>query len=276
MISVVIPTYNRRELLGETLASVFAQTGADFEVIVVDDGSTDGTGAYLRHQPVHAISLPHSGLPSVARNAGLAQVRLKPEGEYIAFLDSDDLWEPTALAELRAALARTPEAGFAFCDFVYFSEAGELPGQYLSAEHKRSGDVFESLLETCFIIPGSLMIRRTAIEVVGEFDPHCRMSEDWDYFLRLAARFPAVYVDKCLVRMRAHPGNRSYEPGGEVYRCNKIVSGKLLAWCRAHRLGSLDSARRIHRRSLYESARYHWHHGSRLQTALDLVRLVYV
>jgi glycosyltransferase involved in cell wall biosynthesis len=267
MISVIIPTYNRRALLSETLSSVFAQTEAAGDVIVVDDGSADGTAEYLQSQRVTVIRQPHSGLPSVARNAGLARAR----GEFVAFLDSDDVWEPDALAALRAALEAAPTAGFAFCDYIYFSDAGERADSHLSAAHKRSGDIFEPLLEMCFIVPGSLLIRREAIQAVGEFDPCCRMSEDWDYWLRLAARFEEVYVDRRLVRMRAHSGNRSYEPGGEVYACNKVVSRKMVAWCRTHRPESLPLARSFYRRSLYESARYHWHQGRWSQTVRELL-----
>ena len=114
MISVIIPTYNRQHLLAETLASVLAQTGIELEVIVVDDGSTDETLVYLRAQPVIPVSLPHSGIPAVVRNAGLDRAR----GDLIAFLDSDDLWEPAALAQLSAGLDASPEAGCAFCDYA--------------------------------------------------------------------------------------------------------------------------------------------------------------
>src|SRR3990172_11293931 len=114
MISIIIPTYNRRSLLERALAGVFAQTRKDYEVIVVDDGSTDDTLDFLRSQPIAAIPTPHSGKPAIARNVGIAYA----QGELVAFLDSDDLWEATALEELSAALDRAPAAGFAFCDYA--------------------------------------------------------------------------------------------------------------------------------------------------------------
>ena len=113
MISVILTTYERRELLARALASVLAQTLTDREVIVVDDGSTDGTVEFLAAQPVTGVRIAHSRNPAVVRNAGLKRA----QGELITFLDSDDVWQPTALTELAGALLQHPDAGFAYCDF---------------------------------------------------------------------------------------------------------------------------------------------------------------
>ncbi len=269
MISVIIPTYNRADLLPETLTSVLAQTGVQLEVIVVDDGSMDGTLAFLRSQPVSVVSLPHSGIPAVARNAGLDRAH----GELVAFLDSDDMWEPTALAELSAGLESAPQAGFAFCDYTYFGPSAV--DDHLPAAGRRSGDLFERLLTADFLVTGSLLVRRLAIEAVGAFDARCRVAEDWDYWLRLAARFPAVYVDRRLVRLRAHPAGLSYTPGGAVYADNVLISSKMIAQCRALRPALVPLARQVHRRSVYAAARYHWRQGARWQATDTLMRLLY-
>src|SRR3989442_2654693 len=108
VISVILTTYERRGLLARALASVHAQTLTDHEVIVVDDGSTDGTAEFLGTQPVRSIRIAHSGNPAVVRNAGLTPAR----GDFITFLDSDDVWQPTALTELAEALSQHPDAGF--------------------------------------------------------------------------------------------------------------------------------------------------------------------
>jgi glycosyltransferase involved in cell wall biosynthesis len=275
MISVIIPTYNRRALLAETLAGVFAQTETDYEVIVVDDGSTDGTVEFLRAQPVQVVSRPHVGRPAAARNAGLERAR----GDLIAFLDSDDVWEPTTLAELRAALAAAPQAGFSFCDYTYFDSQlsdGALGNDGCLPAHCRlSGDIFPQLLETDFLVTGGLLIRRAAVEAVGRFDERCYVAEDWDYWLRLAAQFQGACLAQRLVRLRAHPAGLSHRPGGVVLQDNKLIGRKMLDYCRAARRDLVPAARRLYRRSLYEAARYHWHHGSRLQTARDLMRLFY-
>jgi glycosyltransferase involved in cell wall biosynthesis len=269
VISVIIPTYNRLALLPETLASVLAQTDVEREVIVVDDGSTDETLAYLRTQPVIVVSLPHCGVPAVARNAGLARAG----GDLIAFLDSDDIWEPTALVQLSAGLEAAPEAGFAFCDYTYFGALGA--GDHLPDACRRSGDLFEPLLAADILVMGGVLIRRQAIEAVGVFDERCRIAEDWDYWLRLAAGFPAVYVDRRLVRLRAHPTGLSYKPGGAVYADNQLISSKMVAHCRAQRPALVPLARQIYRRSVYAAARYYWRHGAYGQATRDMIRLFY-
>lgn len=268
MISIIIPAYNRRTLLEKTLAGVFAQTCEDFEVIVVDDGSTDDTLEYLRSRPVITISLPHSGKPAVARNSGNAYAK----GEFVAFLDSDDVWETAALEELSAALASAPDAGFAFCDYT--------PAPTLSHAGRRRTedgipiDVFESLLVTDFIATGSVLIRREAVEAVGQFDTRLWIADDWDYWLRLAAQFKAVHVSKPLVHIHTVPDGISRAPGGMIFADNKLISQQMVAWCQAHRPATLPLARRVRRRCLYESARYQWHHGGYPQMMRDLMALV--
>ncbi|TMB62149.1 MAG: glycosyltransferase family 2 protein, partial [Chloroflexi bacterium] len=136
MISVILTTYERRELVARALASVFAQITAAGEVIVVDDGSTDGTAEFLRHQPIQLLRVPHSGNPAVARNAGLDRAR----GDLIAFLDSDDTLRPNALKDLSAALQAHRAAGFAYG--AYEPD----PGPRLAVPPV--ADIFDRLLES--------------------------------------------------------------------------------------------------------------------------------
>ncbi len=298
MISIIIPTYNRRALLEKTLAGVFAQTYEDYEVIVVDDGSTDDTLEYLRSRLVIRISLPHLGKPAVARNSGIAYAK----GEFVAFLDSDDVWETTALEELLTALASAPDAGFAFCDYT--------PAPAQAAQHGTDGgvrddypqvraavalppavqlrangdlwvitrgvpiDIFESLLMTDFLATGSVLIRREAVKAVGQFDTRLWIADDWDYWLRLAAQFKAVHVSKPLVHIHAVPDGISRASGGMIFADNKRISQKMAAWCQAHRPATWPLARRVRRRCLYESARYQWHHGGYAQMMRDLMALL--
>ncbi len=258
MISVIVTTYQRRALLAGALASVFAQTAADREVIVVDDGSTDSTSEFLRTQPLSFIRIPHSGTPAAPRNAGLARAR----GELIAFLDSDDVWQPTALAELAAALRDHPEAGFAY--------AGYEPARMPTPEVPLVGDVFDRLLEWNFMVVGGVLVRRSVTDIVGEFDPLCAPAEDWDYWLRMAGRFPGEYVSRALISLGAPPDSLSRAPGGAMYSSNIRVTRKALAWCLRHRPASVALARRSYRRSLMASARYHWHAGAIGRTMRDL------
>jgi glycosyltransferase involved in cell wall biosynthesis len=256
VISVIIPTYNRRDLLSATLASVFAQTGVDSEVIVVDDGSTDDTLVYLRALPVQVVALPHAGRSAVARNAGLARAH----GDLIAFLDSDDLWEPHALAALASALAAAPQAGFAFCDYTYFGPLTS--GGHLPAEARTAAGLYARLLNGNFLVVGGVLVRRAVLDALGPFDVRCAFADDWDYWLRLAAHAPGVYVDERLVRLRAHAAALSYQPGGAVYVDNVYITGKALAYCRAHRPALLPLAQQAHRRCRQAAARYHWRRGA--------------
>jgi glycosyltransferase involved in cell wall biosynthesis len=259
VISVIVTTYERRALLARTLASVYAQTMADCEVIVVDDGSTDGTAEFLGSQPVSMITLAHCGNPATTRNAGLAHAR----GELIAFLDSDDMWEPTALEELAGALADRPEAGFAYCDYS--------PGLELRREAPIVSDIFDQLLESDFLVTGGVLMRHSVALAVGPYDPACSPAEDWDYWLRLAAIASGVFVPRVLVRIDSAADSISRAPGGAIYAANSRVTRKALTWCRANRRASVALARRAHRRSLLAQARYALKHRAIARTTRELV-----
>jgi glycosyltransferase involved in cell wall biosynthesis len=198
-VSVIIPTFNRCRLLAETLASVYAQTWRDYEIIVVDDGSDDDTPALVAAHSDRMVyrRIEHAGA-SAARNAGLELAR----GEYIAFLDSDDVWERPFLECMVAGLEKAPDAGFSYCDYATFSARGTEQAAYLPPRHKVSGNLFTPLLETDFLSTGALLIRRACFARVGGFDPTLSVAHDWDLWLRLAREFDAAYVDAPLVRIR--------------------------------------------------------------------------
>ena len=264
MISVILTTYERRALVERALASVLAQTVPADEVIVVDDGSTDGTAEYLRGQQVLLVSLPHSGNPAVARNAGIDRAH----GELIAFLDSDDVWRPHALAGLSAALSRHPEPGFAFGDYA--------PSPGLAPQLPPVADVFDRLLESDFIQTGAVLVRRSVMDAVGSLDPLCIPAEDWDYWLRLAARVSGAYVPGPLIDVASSVDSISRAPGGSIYAANIRVTRKALRWCIEHRPASIALARRIHRRSVLAWARYHWNQRALAKTVRDLAMVARV
>ena len=264
MISVILTTFDRRELVARALASVFAQTTAACEAIVVDDGSTDGTAESLRHLPIQLLTVPHSGNPAIARNAGLDRAR----GDLIAFLDSDDTLRPHALEDLSDALRAQPAAGFAYGN--YEPDPGPPP---LGPAVR---DIFDRLLESDFLVTGAVLFRRALVGAVGGFDPHCRPAEDWDFWLRLAARVGAVHVDRTVIDIAITADSLSRAPGGSIYAANRRVTRKALRWCLAHRPASIALARRIHRRSVLASARYHWHRREIAQTVRDLAMVTRV
>ncbi len=226
-VSVIIPTYNRAALLCETLDSVYAQTCRDYEIIVVDDGSTDDTFDRLADGKRGSLGsviyqrLDHAG-QGAARNAGLVMA----QGQYIAFLDSDDLWEPQFLDRMLEALEGQPGAGFAYCDYATFDRQGPVQAVCLTAREKICGDLFPALLASDFLCTGALLFRRECFERVGGFDPRLPLVEDWDMWLRVAHEHAAVYVDAPLLRVRQNPRSASRNPE-LVYSLNLHVFARL-------------------------------------------------
>ncbi len=214
-VSVVIPTYNRAELLRATLASVVAQTLPPREIAVADDDSTDHTGAVIAAfaaagAPIVAVPGPPDSPPgtnrrSAARNRGAAATT----APWVAFLDSDDLWEPVRLERQMAALAGQPAAGFAFCNLQQFGPGGApVAPPYLPRAADYNGRILDALLAEALIPSSTLVARRDALAAVGGWGD-VRNGEDYDLTLRLAARYPASYVPEALVRLREHAGRGS-------------------------------------------------------------------
>jgi glycosyltransferase involved in cell wall biosynthesis len=203
--------------------------------------------------------MAHCGNPATTRNAGLVRAR----GELIAFLDSDDTWEPTALEELAAALADRPGAGFAYCAYT--------PPPFSFPAVPPLGDIFDQLLESDFLVTGGVLMRRSVALAVGPYDPACSPAEDWDYWLRLAAIAPGVFTPRVLIRIDSAADSISRAPGGAIYAANSRVTRKALAWCRANRRASVSLARRAHRRNLLAQARYALNHRAIARTTRDLV-----
>ena len=191
-ISVIIPAYNAERTIIKTVESVIQQTFSDFEIIVIDDGSTDRTLELLRDikdNRLKIFSYENGGLP-VARNRGIARAT----GEFISFIDADDLWTPDKLELQLAALQQNSEAGVAYSWTAYFIDGREesiFPYNPVFFE----GNVYDKLLVNNFVASGSnILARKKAIESVGKFEPTLKSCEDWDYYIRLAAKWHFVLV----------------------------------------------------------------------------------
>jgi glycosyltransferase involved in cell wall biosynthesis len=199
VISVIIPVYNAEATIRETIQSVLNQTFSDFELIVINDGSQDSTLEIISNIPdprIKVFSYPNSG-PQKSRNRGIK----KATGDYLAFLDADDLWTPDKLDAQFQALEAHPEAAVAYSWTNWVDEKGQFwrRGTYISA----SGDVQAKLLLIDFIGSGSNpLIRRQALEKVGNFDESLVGGQDWDMWLRLAAYYPFAVVPKPQVLYR--------------------------------------------------------------------------
>lgn len=209
-VGVVIPTYNRADMLREALRSVLDQTVPAAEIVVVDDGSTDDTPGVVAEfagagAPIRLLAGPHTNERSASRNRGVDAL----ESPLVAFLDSDDIWKPERLERQLGALRQHPEAGFAFCNVHRFNERGligTLPCLLPSADY--NGTILGDVLLEPLAVSSTLLVRREALQEVGGFAP-MRMNEDYELTLRLAARFAASYVPDVLVLMREHEGRTS-------------------------------------------------------------------
>jgi glycosyltransferase involved in cell wall biosynthesis len=192
-ISVIIPAYNVERTVLETIQSVQQQTFQDFEIIVINDGSTDNTLEVvqrLEDNRIKIFSYTNGGLPT-ARNRGITHA----QGEFISFIDADDLWTPDKLELQLKALQEYPSAGVAYSWFVCMVEESQSTSFVESVPVQFVGNVYPQLLLGNFVGNGSnILVRRAAIEIVGEFDPTLKSCEDWDYYLRLAADWTFALV----------------------------------------------------------------------------------
>ena len=209
-VSVVVTTYNKAPYVAEAIASVLAQTRAPDQVIVVDDGSTDGTREILRRYDGLELHLRENGGVSAARNAGLAAAT----GELVAFLDGDDIWEAEYLEAQIGAALRHPSAGLVVADGIQFSADGVLRDSLLLGElhalvygqggaDEVCGRFYRPLLRGSTIgTTSQAMLRARAARDVGGFDEALPVAEDWDLYLRIAARHDVAFVKRSLVRWR--------------------------------------------------------------------------
>ncbi|MGF1524073.1 MAG: glycosyltransferase family 2 protein [Leptolyngbyaceae cyanobacterium] len=206
LISVIIPAYNAERTLGEAIASVMQQTHPNWELIVVDDGSTDNSRQVVhgfQDDRIRLLTGANRGV-AIARNRGIEQA----QGDYLAFLDADDIWMPDKLAAQLAALQTQPEAALAYswCDYIDNAGRWLCPGKRSIVQD----DAYEQLLIANFLENASTpLIRRSALAAVGGFDPTLRCSQDRDLYLRLAARYPFVTVPQVQVHYRMSEGAMS-------------------------------------------------------------------
>lgn len=207
LVSVVVPTYNRAGTLGDCLGSILAQTYVPLEVIVVDDGSTDGTADTVAERyggRVRCERIAHSGLPAVARNRGIAFA----SGALLAFCDSDDAWEPDKIRRQVAALERTG-ANFACSDASVHGTGGQ---GYLSAYRFRTAGLQASLVWENFVILSSVLLDRAVLGTHRfAVDPWLRGYEDYDLWLRLLPGLRIVFDPDRLVRYGRSGGSLSEE-----------------------------------------------------------------
>lgn len=209
LVSIIIPCYNQGRYLASAVKSALAQTYKNIEVVVVDDGSTDDTaqvmGWFADESRVKFLRQKNLG-PSAARNAGV----IACGGVFLNFLDADDSIAPEKLERQLPVLEADSRIGFVYCDIAYMDENGadiEEKRNLTIADVRRvlSGDVFDQLFTGGYFPPHSPLVRRSAFEEVGGFDPALRGCCDWDLWLRLSGRgFTAQYLNEKLASYRLH------------------------------------------------------------------------
>lgn len=217
LVSVVIPTYNRAWVLRDAIESVLAQTFESFELIVVDDGSTDNTPALLDgYEDLVALEQTNKGV-SAARNRGIAHA----QGKFIAFLDSDDLWLPEKLSAQVTFFQENPDALICQTQETWIRNGQRI---YSKSRHmKQSGLFFERSLELCLVSPSAVMIKKGLFETVGMFDEDLPACEDYDLWLRINATIPIFLIDEPLVIKRGgHADQLSSNAGLDKYRIQSI------------------------------------------------------
>jgi glycosyltransferase involved in cell wall biosynthesis len=213
-VSVIIPTYNRAWIVQEAIRSVLAQTFSDYELIVVDDGSTDSTQSILTkfQDEITVIRQENTGV-SAARNHGVNAAR----GELIAFLDSDDLWLPDKLAVQVEFFSVNPDTLICQTDEIWIRNGLRInPKAY---HQKPSGDIFLPSLFLCLVSPSAVMMKKDFFSLMGGFDESLPACEDYDLWLRIGCRYPVPLIPHPLVIKRGgHEDQLSRKPGLDRYR----------------------------------------------------------
>lgn len=222
-ISVIIPAYNAERTILATIKSVQEQSFSDFELIVINDGSKDKTEEIVRaikDDRIKIFDYENGGLPT-ARNRGISHAT----GEFIAFLDADDLWTPDKLELQLKLLKQHPEAGVAY-SWTCFMDVDEQQKILLFAPFPSptfSGNVYQKLLVSNFIHSGSnTLVRRKAIDSIEGFDSTLLSCEDWDYWLRLSKHWSFVVVPKYQILYRRSCGSMSSKV--EVMRKEGLIT----------------------------------------------------
>lgn len=276
--SIILPTFNRREFISPAIESVLAQSLTDWELIIADDGSEADTRAFLRdlEDPprLRVLYLPHSGRPAAVRNAALREAH----GEFVAFLDSDDIWLPMKLQTQIESLHRHPGRNWSYTGFVLVDASGNP-----TAWARRTGGwpvpggwILDQLVtgKTAIALP-SVVVRRDLLSRIGNFDEDLVGSEDYELYLRLAAQGEVDAVDTALTLVRRHTQHFSGQ-GVIPFQSNlRIIEGLLRSGAVAHlrppllkqraellaglaRIHAGSGERRTALRTLLSSAPYSW------------------
>ena len=202
-VNVIIHTYNNERFIAETVESVLNQTYKEYEIVVVDDGSVDGTrDALIPYMQKIRYHYKENGGIASAKNAGIGL----SQAEFVAFLDHDDLWVPDKLQLQMEHFNENPQIGLVYAKYTSFRDGKELRTK---PEKGYSGWIFKELLSKSFIQTSTVVVKRECLDAVGPYDETFSLGDEYDMFLRIARKFQCGFVDKGLTRYRVHDTNAS-------------------------------------------------------------------
>ena len=226
-VSIIVPTYNRADMIADTIDSILNQTYKDFELIIVDNESTDNTEEVVKSykdKRIRYFKHQNNGIIAVNRNYGTGKAR----GEYIAFCDDDDLWLPEKLEKQVLELDKDSQVGFVCNNEIAFDNKGE-HGERIRSRLRDSDFTFDSLVWTNPVSCSTVLVRKAALDDVGVMDesPEIVTVEDYELWLRIAKKYRGKYINLPLGKHRTHRG--AYTEGSiETLERDSIVYKKLL------------------------------------------------
>ena len=227
-VSIIIPTYNRAEVLAASIQSVLQQTYTDFELLIVDDGSSDNTDIVVESiidNRIRYLKMPENKGASTARNEGIRQANY----DYIAFQDSDDYWKPEKLEKQMAFLTQRPEVGLLYCPYECKKADGTtilVPGSNIPPEEKQ-GNIYRYMLLRNTIGTPSVLMRRQCLEKSGLFCESLTCLVDWELFLRIARDHEIAFQEEPMVIANLSQNSISHNISGHYEaRCYMLAKHK--------------------------------------------------
>ena len=228
-VSVIIPTYNRKHTLKRAIQSVYKQSLLPFEIIVVDDGSKDGTKEWVKQKcpGIKYIYQKNRGVSS-ARNKGIKIA----QGDWIALLDSDDEWLPNKLSEQINKIKSNLDVKILHSNEIWIRNGVRV--NQMKKHKKFGGYIFEKCLDICRISPSSVLLKKEILNDIGTFDESLKVCEDYDLWLRITSKYPVCFLDIPLIKKygghsdqlsRAHDGIEFYR----IQSLQKILESKILS-----------------------------------------------
>ena len=227
-VSIIIPTYNYAEYIQKAIDSVLAQTYKNYEIIVVDDGSTDNTRKIIENKYKNKVRYyyqENKGAPA-ARNEGIK----KSEGEYLSFLDADDYLTESSIEDRLTVLEQNKSIPWVYSKWLYLDTQGNIifnafQGAPFLYKDKRKGNVFLAMLAGALICTPTVLVRKSCVEEIGGFDERLTAFQDYDLWLRVSHLYPIEYVDEVLAYVLIHEGSISTTQS--AYPSRAIINAKI-------------------------------------------------